>query len=155
MRVFGLLLSALSAVLATGAHADEVETLRARLWVAREPLVRERLAESLALQTEDALEAFDLWLDLTRRAEMPERRQRAARRAAVLGLMLGQEGALRRIPEGIEVPELSYARALKEGGRARPPLAALDARSRLVIDAWFADPRGCAMPDGPVCEAIP
>lgn len=155
MRARGLLLSALVAALASGARADEVDTLRARMQAATEPLVRERLAESLALQTEDALEAFDLWLDLTRRAELPERRLRAARRAAVLGLMLGQEGALRRIPEGIEVPELTYARALKEGGRERPPLEALDARTRPVIEAWFADPRGCAMPDGPDCEALP
>lgn len=143
-------------VLSAGAAAAEsLDTLRQRRDRATEPLLRERLTESLALRTSDALEAFDIWMALALGAEDAERRARAARRVSVLALMLGQEGALRRIPAELASPEMTYARAVREDGRPVPPLGGLDPRSRTVVEAWYADGRGCPMPDGARCGGRP
>lgn len=140
---------------AAPAAAEDLETLRARRDRATEPLHRERLTESLALRTGDAMEAFDIWLGLALGAEDGGRRQRAARRVAVLALMLGQEGTLRRVPAALDSPELAFARGVGGDGRPVPPLEGLDAQSREIVKAWFDDPRGCPMPDGPVCGGQP
>lgn len=150
-----VLVLALSVVAATSVAAEDLQTLRARRDRAAEPLVRERLTEALALRTADAMEAFDIWLDLALGAEDSERRQRAARRVAILALMLGQEGTLRRVPAALDSAELLFARSVGGDGRPVPPLDDLDAQSRAVVKAWFDDPRGCPMPDGPACGGKP
>ena len=150
-----VLLSLACLAAAAPAAAEDLQTLRARRDRATEPLLRERLTESLAQRTGDALEAFDIWLDLALGAEDGDRRQRAARRVAVLALMLGQEGTLRRLPTTLDSPELTFARGVRGDGRPVPPLAELDPQSQSIVKDWCHDPRGCPMPDGPACAGQP
>lgn len=132
----------------------ELRQLERRLEQAREPLVRERIQEAIAERTEDGLAAYDRWLMLARSAQDAERQRRAARRAAILALMLGQAAASTHLPQ-LEDAELRYALALTTpASRAEPPLLLRDEGTRRAVAARVGGDGDCPSPDPLVCPRL-
>jgi len=138
---------------ASGVDAAAAARLHVRLQEPLDPVVHETVRESLAAATPDALAAFDAWYALAQDAAQHRRRVTALRRAAVLGLMLGQHAKLERLlrsddaaadAELVLIAELLAAQSDVRDAASRLQPLLDDGASVARLAAWWGPSRTCA-----------